>query len=248
MNDPFLNRAELLLGTDAIGRLGDARVILFGVGGVGSWCAEGLVRSGIGHLTIVDADNVSVSNINRQLMATSSTVGKPKVEVLRQRLTDINPRAEIVALQRVYDKDTAASFGVETYDYVVDAIDSLSNKMELILQATRKVDGGRMPVLFSAMGAALKRDPSQIRVSPFWEVDGCPLAAALRRRMRRQHRFPERKFRCVWSPEVLPNKGIAPATEEGSFLKAQTNGSLVQITAIMGFTLASLVVNDIVGR
>ncbi len=241
MTNPIFSRAERLLGTDVMSRLSSLRVIIFGVGGVGSWCAEGLVRSGIAHLTIVDPDCVSTSNVNRQLMALSVNVGQPKVEVLRKRLLDINPSADIVALQQAYTAETADSFHLGDYDYVIDAIDSLSHKMDLILHATRR----DLPcTLFSAMGAALKLDPSQIRASEFWKVDGCPLAAALRRRMRRQKRFPERRFTCVWSPEVQPNHGPDPDADPTSPLlpgKAQINGSLVHITAIVGFTLVSLV-------
>lgn len=261
--NPIFNRTELLLGTDTMARIGKARVILFGVGGVGSWCAEGLVRSGISHLTIVDSDRVCVTNINRQLMATMRTVGEVKVEALRERLLQINPSAEIVALQEIYSKETAETFHIGEYDYVIDAIDSLSNKMELILQVSEKECKA---VLFSSMGAALKMDPMQIRVSEFWEVDGCPLAAALRRRMRRQKRFPQRKFRCVWSPEVLANKGVVqgcgtaaclcpknrlggarPDLDEHEWCtsKAQINGSMAHITAIMGFALSGLVLQHI---
>ncbi|MBQ9417613.1 MAG: tRNA threonylcarbamoyladenosine dehydratase [Bacteroidales bacterium] len=245
----IFNRTERLVGQEAMARLRQARVLLFGVGGVGSWAAEGLVRSGVGHLMLVDADRVSVSNINRQLMATTLTVGQPKVEALRQRLLAINPQADIVARQELYCRDTAASFPLADYHYIVDAIDSLSAKMELIVNATDRslgIDGWR-PVLLSSMGAALKMDPTAIRVSEFWEVDGCPLAAALRRKMRRTKRFPGRKFRCVWSPEVRDNCGSSPSeTEEASpFHRASINGSVVHITAIMGLTLAGLIVKQI---
>lgn len=140
MNSDFerdmLQRSELLLGTSAMQRIAEARVILFGVGGVGSWCAESLVRSGIRHLTIVDSDRVSISNCNRQLMATSKTIGQVKVEVLRKRLLEINPNAEVIALQMVYDASTAESFHLENFDYIIDAIDSLTEKAQLILHAT----------------------------------------------------------------------------------------------------------------
>lgn len=245
-NSPF-NRTEMLVGAENMERYRRSRVILFGVGGVGSWCAEGLIRSGIGHLTIVDADVVDITNINRQLMATSTTVGQPKVEVLRERLLQINPQADIVARHEIFTPENADDFDLDSYDYVIDAIDSLRCKLELILIATQKERRCR---LFSAMGAALKMDPTQIRVSEFWEVDGCPLAALLRRRMRHQKRFPGRKFRCVWSPEVIrnPESGLPSMKSDGSsdlFHKAQTNGSVVHITAIMGFTLSGLVLNTI---
>ena len=123
--DSIYSRTALLMGNDVMERLGSARVILFGVGGVGSWCAEGLVRSGVTHITLVDSDCVSTSNINRQLMATTRTVGQVKVEALRDRLLEINPNAEITAIERVYSAETADSFEMERYDYIIDAIDSL---------------------------------------------------------------------------------------------------------------------------
>ena len=132
----IFRRAELLLGDEAMGRIAQKRVIIFGVGGVGSWCAESLVRSGIRRLTIVDSDRVAVTNINRQLMATTKTVGQVKVEALKERLLAINPSAEITALQQIFNAETAESFQLGTYDYIIDAIDSLKDKALLILLAT----------------------------------------------------------------------------------------------------------------
>ena len=225
---PF-SRTALLLGADVLQRLAASRVILFGVGGVGSWCAEALIRSGVGHLSIVDPDCVDPSNINRQLPALTTTVGRPKVEVMRERLLSINPEAHIVALQQPFSAENAPSFHLEEYHYVIDAIDSMSDKMELILLSTKV----GTPLL-SSMGAARKIDPTQVRVSEFWRIDGCPLAASLRKRMRRAHRFPERKFLCVWSPERL--------------LSALPQGSLMPVTATFGLTLAGLVIKDIVSK
>ena len=147
------------------------RVIIFGVGGVGSWCAESLVRSGISHLTIVDSDRICVTNVNRQLQATSKTVGLVKVNVLKDRLLEINPQAEIEAIQEIYSAENDPMFHLEEYDYIIDAIDSLENKVHLILRATECP--GKF---FSAMGAALKIDPTQVQVADFWKVHGCPLA------------------------------------------------------------------------
>ena len=212
------------------------RVLVVGVGGVGSWCVESLVRSGIRHLTIVDSDEVCVSNINRQLMATTQTVGQSKVEVLRQRLLAINPQANITALQQRFTAETAESFDVGSYDYVIDAIDSLKDKallIETVCQTQAK--------LFSSMGAALKMDPSRIRVTEFWKVSGDPLARALRKRFKAQGRYPQRKFQCVYSDERLSNK-LQSCQEEG----IRVNGTIAHITAIFGFTLASLVLKDIV--
>ena len=158
----IFRRSELLLGDEAMCRIGEKRVIIFGVGGVGSWCAESLVRSGIKHLTIVDSDRVCITNINRQLMATSKTVGQVKVEALKERLLSINPSAEITALQQIFTAETAESFDIGSYDYIIDAIDSLKDKTLLILMATQ-TDAK----FFSSMGAALKLDPTRIKIAEF---------------------------------------------------------------------------------
>ena len=222
-------------------RIAQKRVILFGVGGVGSWCAESLVRSGIKHLTIVDSDRVAITNINRQLMATTNTVGQVKVEALKERLLSINPSAEITALQKIFSQETAEEFDLDTYDYIIDAIDSLKDKAALILLACRT-----KAKFFSSMGAALKMDPTRIKVTEFWKVEGDPLARALRKKFKALSKHPEKKFQVVYSDELLENRGCpAEDGEEPSpFNKPQTNGSLAHITAIFGFTLAGLVIQD----
>ena len=260
----IFNRAQLLLGSDAMERLGKIRVIIFGVGGVGSWCAESLVRSGISHLTVVDSDRVCITNINRQLMATVKIVGQVKVEALKERLLTINPMAEIDARQQIFSEETANSFCLESYDYIIDAIDSLKDKRLLIEMACQT-----KAVFFSSMGAALKMDPTRIKVAEFWKVEGCPLARALRQRFKRLKRKPARKFLCVYSDELLENKGhnascgtdkcmcpkamngpgdAAMLNHEWCSSKAQINGSLMHITAIFGMTIAGLVVKDVVGK
>ena len=137
LEDAIFRRSELLLGDEAMQLIGSKRVIIFGVGGVGSWCAESLILSGIRHLTIVDSDRVCITNINRQLMATTKTVGQVKVDVLKDRLLSINPKAEITALQKIFTEETAQSFDIGSYDYIIDAIDSLKDKALLIMMATR---------------------------------------------------------------------------------------------------------------
>ena len=256
----IFRRTELLLGNETVDRIAQQRVIIFGVGGVGSWCAESLVRSGIRQLTIVDSDRVCITNINRQLMATTKTVGQVKVEALKERLLTINPSAEIVALQKIFTEETAHEFQIETYDYIIDAIDSLKDKallIELACQTKAK--------FFSSMGAALKLDPTKIQVAEFWKVKGDPLARALRNRFKKQKRFPKRKFQCVFSDELLQNRGhnatcgteqcMCPKAKNGPgdptllnhewcSSKAQINGTLAHITAIFGFMLAGLVIQD----
>lgn len=237
-----LNRVERLLGTEVLDKIENANIIIFGVGGVGSWAAEALVRSGVRHLTIVDADNVAASNINRQLMALHSTIGLPKVNVLKSRLLDIAPDACITAVVGLYNSETADDFCLDEYDYVIDAIDSLSDKALLILNATNA-----RTRLFSSMGAALKLDPTKIQVAEFWKVQGCPLAAALRNKFKRSGQHPKRKFKCVFSPELLKNAENAPEDQSGamSFNKVRINGALCHITGTFGFILAALVIEDI---
>ena len=229
-------RNELLLGSETMERIAQKRVIIFGVGGVGSWCAESLVRSGISRLTIVDSDCVSVTNINRQLMATTKTVGQVKVDALKERLLSINPKAEITALQQVFSEETAENFQLDTYDYIIDAIDSLKDKATLILLACQQ-----HAKLFSSMGAALKLDPTRIKVTEFWKVKGDPLARALRNRFKKDKTFPKRKFLCIYSDELLKNQMPVDPEDRG-------NGSIVHITAIFGLMLAGLVVQDITNQ
>lgn len=262
-NRDIFQRAELLLGQQRMERIAAARVIIFGVGGVGSWCAETLVRSGIGHLTMVDGDEVVASNINRQLMATTATIGQPKVEVLRERLQLINPDADIRTVYGRFNADTAESFRLSEYDYVIDAIDSLNDKALLINTVTRlpgresatgaQPSETRYVQLFSSMGAARKFDPTRIRIAEFWRVAGDPLARTLRHKFKQSGIYPARKFLCVYSDEVLPNQPVAEMQNaECRMQNAQTankerpaNGTLAHITAIFGNLLASLVLKHI---
>lgn len=240
MDYGIFDRTALLVGEDAMSALSKANVIIFGLGGVGSWVAECLVRTGILNLTIVDSDVVAVSNVNRQLPATSSTIGLPKTDALKLRLLDINPDAHIKAMTLFYDEFSAENINLSEFDYIVDAIDSLKEKALLILNATRS---GKK--FFSSMGAALKMDPSKIKTDEFWNVKGCPLARALRQKFKKSKTFPFRKFLCVYSDERLANRGFSNETCE---YKAQINGSLCHITAIFGMTIAGEIIKDIVTR
>lgn len=237
METTYFDRTALLVGDEAMGRIARARVILFGVGGVGSWVAESLVRTGIRHITLVDSDRVAPTNVNRQMPATSETIGEIKTDAARRRLLAINPEADVTTLTLFYDAETAPQIDLAEYDYIVDAIDSLKDKALLILNATRS---GRK--FFSSMGAALKMDPTRIKVGEFWSVKGCPLARALRQRFKKEKTYPARKFTCVYSDELLENKG---QTEETCDYKARINGSLCHITAIFGMTIAGEIVKDI---
>lgn len=232
MTDAF-SRTELLLGPAAMQRLAAARVIIFGVGGVGSWCAESLARTGIGTLTLVDSDTVAPSNINRQLMATTATIGRAKVDVLRRRLRDINPDLVVHALRTRYSEEWSEQYHLDRYDVVVDCIDSRPDKLALLVAATNT-----RAAVFSSMGAARKIDPTAVSTAEYWHVRGCPLGAALRKAMKRKHITLPKPVQCVYSEELLDNAHPAP--------EPKANGTLAHITAIFGFTLAGLVVEHLI--
>jgi tRNA A37 threonylcarbamoyladenosine dehydratase len=248
---------SLLAGPDAMEALAGLRVIVFGVGGVGSWCAEALARSGIGRIALVDSDTVCVTNINRQVQATAATVGQFKVEVLKKRLLDINAACDVEAWGTVFSRETAPSFGIEHADYVIDAIDSLSHKLDLIEYTV----AAGIP-LFSSMGMAQKLDPTRLKTADIWETQGCPLArlvrAGLRKRGFRGH------FTVVYSPERLPlSSGVAAACGSERCMcparngagpdapvdwcssKKVINGSAVTVTAVAGMILASLALREV---
>ena len=234
MNEYF-SRSEALLGAEAMEALRAKRVLIVGVGGVGSWCAEALVRTGLMHLTIVDDDTVQASNVNRQLPATRETIGQTKVEVLKERLLTIQPEAEIIALQQRYEAQMENGkweiendvFHLDEFDCIIDAIDSVADKAALIVRATR-VRGVKV---YSSMGAALRMDPTQVKVAELFDVKGDALAKAVRERMRRMGVKPSRKVRCVYSSEQAQ--------------RCAERGSLMQVTAVFGCVLASLVIEDI---
>lgn len=233
-----------MLGTPMLDALAATKVAIFGLGGVGSWCAESLVRSGVGELLLVDSDRVAITNINRQLMATTKTVGEVKVEALAARLREINPEVRLTVRPEIYNEEHAARFALEEYDYVIDAIDSLSAKAALIRHALS------IPTvtLFASMGAALKMDSFQIRATEFRKIEGDGLARALRQKFKKTGGFPSRKFTCVWSPEHRENRGDAlqpDADDTWGAQKARLNGTVAHTTAIFGFALAGLVLQDV---
>ena len=226
----MFSRSTALLGKESMALLQSKRVILFGIGGVGSWCAECLIRTGLTHLTIVDGDSVQPSNLNRQLPATQATIGQPKVEALKARLLDINPEAEIIARNEMVNGEWLQANGLEGYDYFIDAIDSVNDKTDLILYASR-VRGCK---IFSSMGAALRFDPTQVTTGELMSIKGDALAKAVRARMKRIGLHPNKRIRCVYSTEQAQ--------------RCETRGSLMQVTATFGLTLASLVLSDITSQ
>ena len=243
--EDFFSRSEALLGAETMDALRNKHVILFGVGGVGSWCAEALIRTGLTHLTIVDDDVVQESNINRQLPATQTTIGRAKVEALKERLLAINPEAEIEARQERVNGEWLAANGLEGYDYVIDAIDSVADKTDLIIYASRV----RVCKVFSSMGAALRFYPTQVTVAELMDVKGDALAKAVRARMKKIGVKPYKKVKCVYSMEqAVRIQSIDRFTDR---IQAELDkpvsvkGSLMQVTAVFGCTLASLVIEDI---
>ena len=251
----IFHRTELLIGAEKLNQLQEKKVIIFGIGGVGSWCAESLIRSGITKLTIVDSDTVCITNVNRQLQATLKTVGQVKTEALKDRLLEINPTAEILTLQKIYCEANCQDFELDSYDFIIDAIDSLQNKIHLIQTATKT-----NAVFISAMGAALKLDPTRIKVDSFWKVKGCHLGRSLRKKLRKVDP-PIKDFMCVYSDELLENtwldddfgndiNQLAEINNESNIQERQSkkaviNGSLSHITAIYGFTMAGLVMQKV---
>ncbi len=233
------SRLALLVGGDVVAALRGARVAVFGLGGVGGWCAEALARSCVGRIMLVDFDRVAPSNVNRQIMATSRTVGAFKVDVLAERLREINPAIVLDVRREFYGEENAASFRLQDFDYAIDAIDSLDSKVALVRHALS------IPslTLFSSMGAARKMDPFAIRADDFRKVAGDALARALRQRFRKSGGIPERRFTCVWSPETRQNRTSPDVAAE-----PRANGTVAHVTAAFGLALAGLVVADVERR
>lgn len=237
LQSSLFSRTELLLGSAVFDVLRRTRVAVFGLGGVGSWCLEALTRSGIGEFLLVDFDKVASSNVNRQLPATSETIGEVKVRVLAERMRAINPDVKLELRETRYTPENAADFPLETYDYVIDAIDSVPCKAALIRHALAQP----ATTLFSSMGAALKMDPARVRTSDFRKVEGDGLARALRQNFKKTGLYPPRKFTCVWSDEHRANLGPKDTNDPG-------NGTVAHMTAIFGLTLAGLVIQDVERR
>lgn len=255
----------MLVGQPAMTRLSRLRVAVFGVGGVGSWAAEALARSGIGHLTLVDSDDICATNVNRQVQATSRNIGRSKVEELRKRLLEINPHATVDARHAAYTARTCNQFELGSFDYVLDAIDSLQNKVLLI---ERCLDAKVM--VYSSMGAGAKLDLTQIKTGPLSRTRMCPLARMVRKRLGKK--CVSREFLCVYSEEIprepqadtpcgsgacacqhpRPPHGPAASQDAGEAeppdwcaQKKRINGTVVHVTAAFGLALAGLVIQDV---
>ncbi len=239
MTDNWLERTELLLGKEKLATLRKAHVLVVGLGGVGAYAAEMIARAGVGRMTLADADTVGLTNINRQLLALHSTVGRPKAEVLAERLRDINPDIELTVVNRyIKDEETYTLLDAARYDYVVDCIDTLSPKLALIAAALER----KMP-LVSSMGAGAKVDPTQLEIKDISKTHHCPLAHMLRKRL---HKIGIYKgFRAVFSPEPIREGAMILSEEQNK--KSQV-GTISYIPALFGIGCASVVIRDLIGE
>ena len=234
------SRTELLLGEEALSKLKASRVAVFGVGGVGGYVCEALVRSGIGSFDLVDHDTVSLTNLNRQIIALHSTIGKYKVDVMKERMLDINPDVQVNAFRMFYLPETADQFDFSVYDYVVDAVDTVSAKISIILRAKE----AGVPVI-SAMGAGNKLDPTRFRVADIYKTSVCPLAKVMRTELKKRG---VKHLKVVYSEElpISPDKELLQrAWEEEGTAKRNIPGSTAAAPAASGLAIASEVIKDL---
>ena len=234
------SRTQLLLGCDAMARLAESRVAVFGVGGVGGYVCEALVRSGVGAFDLIDNDEVSLTNLNRQIIATTETVGKKKVEIMRDRILEINPKADVRIHASFFLPENAHEFPFSEYDYVVDAVDTVAAKLELAVVCQEQ----GIP-LMSSMGAGNKLDPCAFKVADIYETKVCPLAKVMRRELRKRG---VRKLKVVYSDEIpiVPDEG-QPAEEELPAGRRSIPGSVAFVPSVAGLIIAGEVVKDLAG-
>lgn len=232
-------RIELTLGGENVQKLHNARVIVFGLGGVGSYVVEALVRSGIGAIDIVDNDTVAVSNINRQLYALHSTVGRNKVDVAAERILDINPDCKVTKFKTFFLPETSVQFDFSKYDYIVDCIDTVKGKLEIISLAKK---AGK-PVITS-MGAGNKLDPTKFQVADISKTLVCPLARVIRNELKKRR---IKNVKCVFSTEkIIPPKLEKTPQPQGRKFQKQTPGSNAFVPSVAGLIIASEIVKDLV--
>ena len=237
------SRTELLIGQAALEKLQNSRIAIFGVGGVGGYVCEALVRSGVGHFDLIDNDTVSLTNINRQIIALHSTIGKLKVDVMKERMLDINPDVDVLVHPCFYLPETADQFDFSNYDYVVDAIDTVTGKIEIIVQA----DAHQVPVI-SSMGAGNKLNPAMMEVSDIYKTSVCPLARVMRRELKKRH---IKHCKVVYSKEkaIQPSQASLEkyvADSEENFTKKSIPGSTAFVPSVAGLILASEVIKDLI--
>jgi len=228
-----LVRTEMLLGKENIAKLWDKRVIVFGIGGVGGYVCEALARSGVGQIDLVDNDTVSLSNINRQIIALHSTVGRYKTEVMKERIFDINSEIKVNAYNVFYTKENEDSFDFTRYDYVVDAIDTVSGKISLV----QKCQSAGTPII-SSMGAGNKTDPCAFKVADIYKTSVCPLARVMRTELKKRG---IKKLKVVYSEET-PNNQVDKTEVQGKYVPA----SCAFIPSVVGLIIASEVIKDLI--
>lgn len=229
------SRTELLVGTEAVEKLKKSHVAVFGVGGVGGYAVEALARSGIGTLDLIDKDKVSISNINRQIIATDKTVGRLKAEVAAERVLDINPDITVNVYNMFYTPETSSNFDFSQYDYVIDAIDTVSGKIELVMQAEKS----HTPII-SSMGAGNKLDPTMFEVSDIYKTSVCPLARVMRRELKARG---IKKLKVVYSKETPVTPKIRQTdSETGKAVPA----SIAFVPSVVGLIIAGEVIKDII--
>lgn len=232
------SRTELILGKEAMEKLASSRVAIFGIGGVGGYTVEALIRSGVGTVDLIDNDKVCLTNINRQLYATHKTVGKYKVDVAAERIAEINPDAKVNTYKTFYTPETAHEFDFSSYDYVVDAIDTVTGKIALVMQA----EAAGTPII-SSMGAGNKLDPTAFEVTDIYKTSVCPLAKVMRRELNRRG---IKKLKVVYSKEK-PIEPIGDVSEETSS-KRQIPGSNAFVPPVVGLIIAGEVIKDLIKK
>lgn len=230
-------RTAMLIGEELVKKLNNSSVCVFGVGGVGGYCAEALARSGVGKITVVDNDRIAVSNINRQIIATFSTVGELKVDAVKKRLLDINPKIKVTALPDFFGAETADKYDFSSFDYVVDAIDTVSAK--LLLAEKCNAAGVK---LISAMGAGNKLDPTAFKVADISKTSVCPLAKVMRRELKKRGIS---HLKVVYSEEQ-PATPIAELNPEKNTVRRQTPSSISFVPPVVGMIIASEVIKDLI--
>lgn len=245
------SREELLIGAEALGKLKDSKIAIFGIGGVGTYAVEGLVRAGVGKFVLVDDDCICLTNINRQLHATRKTIGRPKVEVMKERILEINPKAEVETFQMFYMPDTADQLIMDDYDYMIDAIDTVTGKLDLITRAGQK----GIPII-SSMGAGNKLDPTRFEVADIFNTSVCPLARVIRKELKVRG---IKSLKVVYSREepIKPRESESsscsvgcicpPGTARKCTAKHQVPGSISFVPSVVGLIIAGEVVKDIIG-
>lgn len=238
VNEQF-SRTALLLGEDGVNRLSAARVAVFGIGGVGGHAAEALVRSGIGSIDLIDNDTVSISNLNRQLIALHSTIGKYKVDVARERFLDINPALKIRTYRTFYTPETASEFDFSEYDYVIDAIDTVTGKIGLVMQA----QAAGTPIICS-MGAGNKLDPSAFEVADIYKTSVCPLAKVMRYELKKRG---VKHLKVVYSREIPRSPDISVTDEQPIGTRRAIPGSTAFVPSAAGLVLAGEVIRELSG-